>query len=73
VTLSDWCRLTNIKPTHPTTERGAVSLFSTITDHAERSTHTELWHLDDYVVCSVSGPVVWLVPSTRSERCDAAS
>jgi hypothetical protein len=49
----------NILPTHPTTEKGAVSVILYKEPHQNQS---ELWHLDDYTVSSVSGVVVWLVP-----------
>jgi hypothetical protein len=58
MTLSEWSKLTGILPTHPTTERGAVSVIVTYQD----ARHNDLWHLTDYKVSSVSGPVIWLVP-----------
>lgn len=67
MTLSEWSSRTGILPTHPTTERSAVSLCVDQL-HADRS---ELWHLADYVVSSVSGPVVWFVPrpvQTEAEK-----
>jgi hypothetical protein len=54
MTLQDWSKMTGVLPTHPTTEKGAVSV---IVDNPP----SELWHLSDYVVSSVSGPVVWLL------------
>lgn len=56
--LRDWCKLADILPTHPTTERQAVSLLS----DSRNPHHSDLWALDDYKVSTVSGPVVWLVP-----------
>ncbi len=58
-TLADWTKATGILPTYPTTERGAVSVIST-SDRTKY--HAHLWHLTDYKVSTVSGPVVWLVP-----------
>lgn len=55
MTLNEWCKRCGVKPTHPTTEAGAVSVIISFP-------HWGLYHLDDYVVSSVSGPVVWLVP-----------
>jgi hypothetical protein len=59
MTLKEWCATMNILPTHPTTEKGAVSVILYKEPHQNQS---ELWHLDDYTVSSVSGVVVWLVP-----------
>lgn len=56
--LTEWQSTSGILATHPTTERGAVSL---VLDHSHPM-RSELWHLHDYVVSTVSGPVVWLVP-----------
>jgi hypothetical protein len=59
MTLKEWSCGTGILPTHPTTERGAVSVLST---RESNPGHTDLWRLDDYAVSSVCGVVVWLVP-----------
>jgi hypothetical protein len=67
-TLADWCNRNGISPTHPTTERGAVSVVFNVGQLAEG----ELWsfyHLSDFAVSSRSGPVVWLVPIAG--RCGA--
>jgi hypothetical protein len=58
ITLAEWCTRTQVLPTHPTTERGAVSV---VLDHTHPG-RSDLWHLADYVVSSVSGVVVWLLP-----------
>jgi hypothetical protein len=58
MTLADWKACYEILPTHPTTERGAVSVLCRVGSHARR----DLYGLDDYAVSSVSGPVVWLLP-----------
>jgi hypothetical protein len=54
-TFREWCKRFDVLPTTPTTECGAVSV---IVDKPDVS----LWHLSDYAVSTVSGPVVWLVP-----------
>lgn len=64
MTLREWSELTGILPTHPTTERGAVSVIC----NAQHKHSWELWHLSDYAVSSVSGPVVWLIPRTAKEQ-----
>lgn len=64
MTLADWTALSGIKPTHPTTEKGAVSVCS---NSMGNPYHAELWRLSDYKVSSVSGPVVWLVPHPKDE------
>lgn len=56
--LNDWENLTGILPTHPTTEKGAVSVVVADGHHKRM-----LWNLSDYKVSTVSGPVVWLVPT----------
>jgi hypothetical protein len=63
MTLQEWSKTTNILPTHPTTESGAVSVISTLNNRY----HAELWRLDDYAVSSVGGPVIWLVPRKARE------
>ncbi len=57
MTLADWCKENDVKHTHPTTEKGAVSLIVEI-NHPKRA---DLYHLTDYVVSSVFGIVYWLV------------
>ena len=58
MTLSQWSIKSGYSLTHPTTERGAVSVC---VDFADCWIDT-LWCLDDFKVSSVSGAVVWLVP-----------
>lgn len=60
MTLAQWCKVAGVLPTHPTTERGAVSVCVTL-DHQSELCH-DLWHLADYLVSSISGPVVWMLP-----------
>jgi hypothetical protein len=60
-TLKNWCENTGIMPTDPTSERQAISL---VTD-SRNPEYAKLWHLADYVVSSVTGPVVWLVPRSK--------
>lgn len=60
MTLADWCRMADVKPTTPTTETGAVSLLSDGTRYPD--THAVLWKLSDYRVSSINGLVVWLLP-----------
>jgi hypothetical protein len=65
MTLADWTALTGVLPTHPTTERGAVSVVM-----GPNEPHVaELWHLADYAVSSRCGAVVWLVPK-RTESAE---
>lgn len=63
MTLQEWSKLSRILPTHPTTELGAVSLLMRRDENP--SLYADLWHLDDFKVSTVSGPVIWLVPITR--------
>lgn len=58
MTLKMWCDFTDILPTTPTTEKGAVSV---IIDqfHPMRK---ELFWLEDYLVSTCAGIVVWLLP-----------
>lgn len=63
--LAEWCKVNDVLPTHPTTERGAVSL---IPDKQKTKEYAELFHLDDYVVSSVCGVVVWLVPKPQDAK-----
>lgn len=60
MTLKEWCERTGVTPTHPTTERGAVSLCYTYTfpDQDAR----DLYRLEDYVINRIEGPVHWLLP-----------
>jgi hypothetical protein len=58
MTLHDWCQLTDQKPTHPTTECGAVSVIC-----SPGNPHRPLlWGLADFRVDSYSHGVVWLLP-----------
>jgi hypothetical protein len=59
--LQEWCRLSDTGPTHPAIERGAVAV------QADRhSPHRQLlWRLSNFVVSSVCGSVVRLVPILR--------
>jgi len=57
--LADWAAESGIKPTAPTTERGAVS----VTIDPADPTRAGLWRLSDYTVSTSSGSVVWLVPA----------
>ena len=59
-TLAQWSKQTGILPTHPTTERQAVSVV--IEPSELNPLYNKLWDLSDYVVSSVSGIVVWLTP-----------
>lgn len=59
MTLKEWVALTGILPTHPTTERGAISLICPI----EHPQNGALYHLSDYYVSTRSGAVLWLLPS----------
>jgi hypothetical protein len=58
-TLREWCKRHSILLTYPTTETGAVSVIYDGPDRAE------LFHLSDFVVSTVSGPVLWLWPRNR--------
>lgn len=62
MTLKQWVEKTGILPTYPTTERDAVSVC--ISDGIDRY---KLWRLSDFVVSSVSGIVVWLVPRKETK------
>ena len=59
MSLAEWAKKNGIYPTHPTTEKGAVSVV------IDSGKHTGLWSLTDFEVSSVSGSVVWLVPRSR--------
>lgn len=63
MTLKEWCQQANVKPTHPTTERQAVSLIAT----EKKPNFTQLWNLDDYAVSSRCGIVLWLVPKNKDQ------
>ena len=58
MTLAEWSKVTGILPTHPTTERGAVSVVLNTYDNMR----FQLWQLSDYGVSSTGGDVVWLMP-----------
>jgi hypothetical protein len=62
MTLAEWTKESGILPTHPTTEKGAVSVIvATISPH-----YRALWTLDDYAVDSsferFGIEIVWLLP-----------
>lgn len=59
-TLAQWAARTGHRPT---TEAGAVTVTVSVTD-AHRP---DAFHLTDYAVSTVSGPVLWLTP--RRPRC----
>ena len=61
ISLHDWASLAQIKPTSPTTEKGAVSV---VIDpcHPLRAS---LWSLGDYLVSSCCGSVIWLIPKVN--------
>lgn len=58
---------TGVLPTHPTTERQAISVI--VDQVSQRKIRADLFHLADYKVSTVSGPVLWLVPF-RCPVCD---
>ena len=59
--LQQWSEVSGILPTHPTTEKRAVSV---VVDHD--NTHRKyLYQLSDYVVSTCAGAVLWLVPAIR--------
>ena len=58
IPLSQWAEAAGVKPTARTTWVGATSVLSL----PGYPLHAELWRLSDYVVSTVSGPVVWLIP-----------
>lgn len=62
--LQEWCELSGILYTHPTTETKAVSVCC----NRDTPYYWMLWLLGDYAVSSVSGPVVWLVPKPQEDR-----
>lgn len=71
MTLKEWCEKYNVLPTHPTTERGAVSLIL----HREGPGHTALHELTDYRVSSKEGgeySLFWLLPRKRNTALRAA-
>jgi len=61
LSLAAWSSHYDIKPTHPTTETGAVSVLCDSTSNKEA--YLDLYHLTDFKVSSVSGVVVWLRPA----------
>lgn len=62
MTLQEWCQKTNTTRTYPDDESGTVCVAVVPHNYERRS---DLWHLDDYAVSTVSGPIVYLVPRTR--------
>jgi hypothetical protein len=64
MSLKEWCERAGVKPTCPTTERGAVSVVVS----GSELNFTQLWHLDDFAVSSRCGPVVWLVPKFNQAK-----
>jgi hypothetical protein len=65
MTLAQWSKLTGVLPTHPTAERGAVSLAVSESDPHYR----QLWTLEDFRVSSCyRGVVFWLVPRQAESR-----
>lgn len=65
MTLKEWCDYLAIIPTAPTTEMAAVSFTFDVTT-VDPDLLWSLYHLDDYAVSSVTGPVVWLVPRRKA-------
>lgn len=64
MTLQEWSKMAGVLPTHPTTERGAVSVvYSRLNAH-----YYTLWRLDDYRVDSVQAGVVWLLPRESDKQ-----
>ena len=64
MTFAEWSKLTGILPTHPTTERQAISVIIDL----KHPNYPDLFHLTDYVVSSVCGIVIWLVPTLRKNQ-----
>jgi len=62
MTLKEWSELSQIHATSPN-ERGNVSLTISPTHFHHRS----LYHLDDYYVDFMNGPVVWMKPKLKAE------
>lgn len=60
-TLAEWCAAADVHHTHPTTERGAVSVCI----GADNPYLLGAWELTDYRVDSRSGPVIWFVPFSK--------
>ncbi len=58
MTIAEFAKRFRCLPTHPTTDRAAVSF----TLDSRAPCYRYLWTLTDYAVSSVSGPVVWLLP-----------
>lgn len=61
MTLDQWCKQAGVLPTHPTTETGAVSVLV----GKDTPCLSALWCLEDFVVRSRAGVVVWLAPKTN--------
>jgi len=55
MTLAQWCEQTGISPTK-------VGDATCVIPNWWNPSHKELFHLADYVVSTVSGIVIWLVP-----------
>lgn len=60
MTLAQWCKVAGVLPTHPTTERGAVSLIADAP--AQSELYHDLYNLSDYRVDNLVGGIVWLIP-----------
>lgn len=58
MTLREWSQQTGIVPTHPTTEKNAVSVLA---NESTPQFH-DLWHLSDFRVATRRGSVVLLMP-----------
>lgn len=66
MTLKEWSKKSGILPTHPTTEKKAVSVVLRI----DNPHYQDLWKLSDYKVSSVLAGVVWLVPVIGNTPCE---
>jgi hypothetical protein len=58
MTLQEWSKAKGILVRR--NDSGGTYVLATLYSHQTVDTR-ELWHLSDYVVSTVSGPVVWLV------------
>lgn len=67
MTLQEWCGLAGTHHTHPTTERGFVSV---VIDGNNDTVEASLWHLTDYAAWARFGRVVWLAPRTHEGNSD---
>jgi len=63
MTLNDWCRKWDVQHTHPTTERGAISVIPK--DIRYNESVKELFELSDYRVAERSLSVFWLLPRVK--------